>query len=103
MLKRKIYSKLLEWKEKRHKEGLKKCLLIKGARQVGKTFIIKEFGKNEYESFINIDFYRQKPLKHIFEGELSSEEVYKRMTANIPDIKLIPGQTLIFLDEIQCC
>ena len=103
MLKRKIYSKLLEWKKKRHKEGLKKCLLIKGARQVGKTFIIKEFGKNEYESFINIDFYRQKPLKHIFEGELSSEEVYKRMTANIPDIKLIPGQTLIFLDEIQCC
>ncbi|WP_159446770.1 AAA family ATPase [Anaerovibrio lipolyticus] len=82
--------------KKRHKEGLKKCLLIKGARQVGKTFIIKEFGKNEYESFINIDFYRQKPLKHIFEGELSSEEVYKRMTANIPDIKLIPGQTLIF-------
>ena len=103
MLKRKIYSELLSWKKKRQDEQIKKCLLVMGARQVGKSFIIKEFGANEYESFICIDFFKQKPLKAIFDGELSSEEIFKRMTANIPGIQMIPGKTLIFLDEIQCC
>lgn len=103
MLKRKFYKELLDWKQQRRDHQLKKCLLLKGARQVGKSFIVKEFGSHEYESFINIDFFRQKPLKQIFEGELSPSEIYKRMTANIPNIKLVPGNTLIFLDEIQCC
>lgn len=103
MLKRKVYSELLEWKEQRRKESLQKCLLVKGARQIGKSYIIKEFGKNEYASFINIDFFKQKHLKTIFEGELTAEEVYKRISANIPDVRFVPGDTLIFLDEIQCC
>lgn len=103
MLKRKIYDQLLEWKKSRRKEGLKKCLLVKGARQVGKSFIVREFGENEYKSFINIDFFRQPGLKGIFDGDLTSEEIYKRMTAYIPNIELIPHDTLIFLDEIQRC
>lgn len=103
MLKRKIYAELLEWKRKRSEEKVKKCLIVKGARQVGKSFIIREFGKNEYESFIEIDFYRHPELKVIFEGELTSEAIYKRISANIPGIKLVPGKTLIFLDEIQRC
>lgn len=93
----------MNWKRQRREEQLKKCLLIKGARQVGKSFIVREFGEKEYESFISIDFFKQKQLKQIFDGELSSEEIFKRMTANIPGIKLIPGNTLVFLDEIQCC
>lgn len=103
MLRRKAYTELLSWKNKRKDEQIKKCLLLKGARQVGKSYIVKEFGEKEYGSFINIDFFKQKDLKQIFDGELSSTEIYKRMTANIPGIKLIPGNTLIFLDEIQCC
>ena len=103
MLKRKIYDRLLEWKSRRQKEGMKKCLLIKGARQVGKSFIVKEFGKNEYRSFVCIDFFREPALKSIFDGELSPEEILKRMTANLRDFQLIPGSTLIFLDEIQRC
>lgn len=103
MLKRKIYDDLLEWKDRRRSEQLKKCLLIRGARQVGKTYIVKEFGRREYDSFICIDFFRQPGLKSIFDGELTSEEIFKRMTANIPDIRLVPGKTLIFLDEIQRC
>ena len=103
MLKRKIYDDLLEWKNKRKTERIKKCLLIKGARQVGKSFIIKEFGRNEYKSFVCIDFFRQSALKSIFDGDLTSEEILKRMTANIRDFSLIPGDTLIFLDEIQRC
>ena len=103
MLKRKVYDKLLEWKKRRREEHLKKCLLVKGARQVGKTYIIKEFGRNEYEAFVYMDFFRQPSLKTIFDGELSSEEILKRITANVRGFSLVPGSTLIFLDEIQCC
>lgn len=103
MLKRKIYDKLLNWKKQRTEENLKKCLLVKGARQVGKSFIIKAFGTKEYQSFVCIDFFRQPDLKAIFEGELTSEEILKRMTAYLRDFRLIPGNTLIFLDEIQRC
>ncbi len=103
MLKRKIYSRLLDWKHRRHHEYIKKCLLVKGARQVGKSFIIREFGQREYESFVCIDFFRQPDLKYIFDGDLTSEEILKRITAHIRDFRLIPGSTLIFLDEIQRC
>ena len=99
MLKRKMYERMLEWKNTKAKE----CLLIKGARQVGKTYLVREFGRAEYESFIEINFHMQGALKVIFEGDKSAEEIYKRLTANIPGIKLIPGRTLIFLDEIQKC
>ena len=103
MLKRKIYDTLLAWKARRRQEHIAKCLLIRGARQVGKSFIVKEFGRREYRSFVCIDFYRQPALKSIFDGELTSEEILKRMTANIQGFSLIPGETLIFLDEIQRC
>ena len=99
MLKRKLYSKLLEWKNSSNK----KCLMIKGARQVGKTYLIREFGQNEYDSFIEINFIIQKDLKSIFTDDLSAETIYKRMTFLIPNIRLLPGKTLIFLDEIQNC
>ena len=55
MLKRKVYSQLLEWKNSTNK----KCLIIKGARQVGKTYLVRAFGEAEYESFIEINFFRQ--------------------------------------------
>ncbi len=103
MLKRKIYSRLLDWKHRRHHEHIKKCLLVKGARQVGKSFIIREFGQREYESFVCIDFFRQPDLKYIFDGDLTAEEILKRITAHIRDFRLVPGSTLIFLDEIQRC
>ena len=103
MLKRKMYNVLLAWKNEKKIENKRECLLIKGARQVGKTYLIREFAKNEYESFIEINFHEQKSLKIIFDGDKTAEEIYKRLTANIPGAKLIPGKTLIFLDEIQKC
>ena len=54
MLKRKVYNELVSWKKQRRDNELKKCLLIKGARQVGKSYIVKEFGNNEYESVFYI-------------------------------------------------
>ena len=94
-----MYVKLQEWKKSKNKE----CLLIKGARQVGKTYLVREFGRTEYESFIEINFHMNSDLKVVFDGNRSAEEIYKRLTANLPGIKLIPGKTLIFLDEIQKC
>lgn len=99
MLQRKIYQFLLDWKASKHRE----CLLIKGARQIGKTFIVQQFGAAEYESFVEINFVRFPSLKEIFEGDLDATEIYKRMTAHLPGIRLIEGKTLIFLDEIQRC
>lgn len=99
MLNRKAYKTLLDWKNRPNK----KALMIKGARQVGKTYLVREFGNNEYESFIEINFIKQKELKEIFVGDLDAEKIYKRMTMQLRDIKLLPHKTLIFLDEIQAC
>jgi hypothetical protein len=99
MLKRKMYDKLLEWKKSKKNE----CLLVKGARQVGKSFIIRQFGKENYESVIEINFYEHPEYTKIFDGDLSAVEIYKRISLHLPNIKFIEGKTLIFLDEIQHC
>ena len=103
-LRRKILDKLMDWKKNKGKE----CLILYGPRQVGKTTIVKKFGES-YESFIKIDFIESPHLKRIFqinkdeEVELSGENILKRISGNIRDAKLIPGKTLIFIDEIQKC
>lgn len=79
----------------------KKTLLITGARQVGKTFIIREFGK-QYKSFVEINFLENKTARSLFENATNSQDLLLRLSA-ITDIPLIPGETLIFLDEIQEC
>ena len=97
MLKRKFYYQLLEWKKTKKNE----CLLVNGARQIGKTFIIEQFGKDNYESYIYLNFIKNPELKNIFEGSLESNEVFKRISLYVPDCKFIEGNTLIFIDEIQ--
>lgn len=100
MIKRKMYDYLLKWK----KNKVKEALLIKGARQVGKTYLVREFGKNEYESYIEINFLKNGLYKSIFlNNNLSADEIYKRISAFIPNVRIIPGNTLLFLDEIQVC
>lgn len=99
MLKRKFYDKLIEWKNKKSHT----CLLVKGARQIGKTFIIDLFGRENYQSYIYINFIEMPQTKDIFNGELSAEEIYKRLTLVMPDVIYIENDTLIFLDEIQEC
>lgn len=99
MLKRKIYQQLQEWRDSHHED----CLLIKGARQVGKTFAITQFGQTEYESFIAINFIESPQLKALFDGDLSSSNIKKQMTMLIPGIQFVAEKTLIFLDEIQEC
>jgi hypothetical protein len=103
MLKRKIYDRLIEFKRERANGTLNKCLFVKGARQVGKSYIIRQFGRKEYASYIEINFIQDKTLKDIFSNNLSAESILKNITAQIKDAKIISGNTLIFLDEIQTC
>lgn len=99
MLKRKIYDILLQWKNKKEK----KCLLVKGARQIGKTFIIREFGKTEYENYIEINFLKYPEFKAIFDGALTADVIYANMSLYNPEWNFVKGKTLVFLDEIQEC
>ena len=99
MLKRKIYDRLLDWKSKKSRE----CLLVRGARQIGKTFIIEEFGKKQYKSYVYLNFYRNPEHKQIFQGSLEAEEIYKKISLYVKNVRFSEKETLIFLDEIQDC
>ena len=99
MLKRKIYDDLLDWKNKKSRE----CLLVQGARQIGKTFIIEEFGKKEYKSYVYLNFYRNPEHRQIFDGSLEPEEIYKKISLYVKNVRFREKETLIFLDEIQDC
>ena len=98
-LRRKFYDRLLRWKVEKHQE----CLLVKGARQIGKTFIIEKFGHEQYESFLEFNFVLDPEACSIFDGSLKAEDLYRKISAYDATRRLLPGRTLIFLDEIQEC
>ncbi len=99
LLKRKIDKYLIEWKNNPDK----KPLIVKGARQIGKTESIRNFSKKNYESVIEINFILQKQYKNIFEEGYEVDNIIKNISLINPDFKFIPGNTLIFFDEIQDC
>lgn len=96
-MKRDIYSALVSWKAAKNRQPL----LIRGARQTGKTFIINEFGKTEYKSLITLNFERNPEYKDIF-ITLDPQEILERISLYTGK-KTEPGKTLLFLDEIQEC
>ena len=96
---RKFYDRLMQWKSTKHQE----CLLVKGARQIGKTFIVEKFGREQYESFIEFNFILDPDASSIFDGSLKAEDLYRKISAYDATRRLLPGRTLIFLDEIQEC
>lgn len=98
MLKRKIINELTKWKE----ELTNKALLIKGARQVGKTTVIRQFAKANYKNFIEINFEQMPLAKQAFEGNLDARTILINLSA-MGFGQLVPGETLIFFDEIQSC
>ena len=98
MLKREISEKLKLWRTQKNKKAL--CII--GARQIGKTTIIREFAKQEYENFIEINFILDKGAEKIFEDKLDSDTIIENLTA-FKMQKMEPGKTLVFLDEIQEC
>ncbi len=99
LLKRKIDKFLLEWKA----TPMRKPLIVKGARQIGKTASIKAFGLANYESVIEINFVIQKKFRAIFESGYDVESIIKNISLLEPSWKFIPHKTLIFFDELQKC
>jgi len=97
MLKRKIYSELVAWK---NTPG-HKALVVKGQRQVGKTFIIREFARNEYRHLVEVDFTKDIDLKAAFEGNLRVDDIIRGLKAYRDPKLFVPGETLLFFDEIQ--
>lgn len=98
MLKRKIWDYLKSWKE----DPDKKALLVTGARQIGKTYIIRRFGQENYKSFIEINFVENEMAAKIFSEVSNVDMIITNLTAYTGK-KVLPGETLIFLDEIQEC
>ena len=85
-----------------YRRNAKEALLVDGARQVGKTFSIREFGKKNFSSVVEINFIENPRAKAIFNDVASAEDVLMRISG-LPGAKLIPGETLIFFDEVQEC
>lgn len=98
MLRRKIYDKPLAWK---NNKGKKDAILLRGVRQCGKTYIVREFGKREYKNFIEINFIERPDMQAVFSGNLDVDNMVQQIKLSMPGCQFIPGETLLFLDEIQ--
>jgi len=99
MLQRNLYQSLLQWKKT---DKNKKALLVTGARQTGKTFLIRHFGRENYENFVEINFITEPKAMAIFSDNLNADTIIASLTAYVRR-PLKPGKTLIFFDEIQEC
>ncbi len=99
MIKRKIDTFLLQWKDNPDR----KPLIVKGARQIGKTYSIDAFAKANYQSVVRINFVEQKMYKSIFDEGYEVDTIIKNISLLNPEQKFIPGKTIFFFDELQEC
>ena len=99
LLKRKIDKYLTEWKNNPDRMPL----IVKGARQIGKTESIRNFANKNYKNVIEINFILQKQFKDIFDDGFEVDTIIKNITLRNPNLEFIPGDTLIFFDELQDC
>ena len=99
ILKRKIDQYLTDWKNKPDR----KPLIVKGARQVGKTRSIEWFAGQNYASVIEINFIEQKKYREIFNDGFEVDDILKNISLLNPEFKFIPSDTLFFFDELQAC
>ncbi|MBR3151228.1 MAG: ATP-binding protein [Erysipelotrichaceae bacterium] len=98
MLKRSISADLEKWKNRNHHP-----LVLSGLRQTGKTFSVQQFGNDNYLNVVYIDLRKSVSLHSAFDGDFDVNKMTSRITANIPNARFLPGQTLLILDEIQDC
>ena len=95
-MKRKLYKALIEWKN----DPDRKPLVLEGARQVGKTWLLKEFGQNEYQNLVYVNFHDDPEAQEIFRVDLKVDRIMY-LLESITNQKITAGKTLIFMDEIQ--
>ncbi len=95
---RNVFNKLVEWKN----DPERKPLILKGARQVGKTWLMKEFGRTQYKNYVYFNFDEEDQLASIFEQNKNPERIID-LLGILADQKIEQGETLIIFDEIQEC
>ena len=95
-MKRKLYNALIDWKN----DPERKPLVLEGARQVGKTWLLKEFGQNEYQNLVYVNFHDDPEAQEIFRVDLKVDRIMY-LLESITNQKITAGKTLIFMDEIQ--
>lgn len=96
MLERKAMADLVAWKERSGRQGL----LVTGARQVGKTTLIREFAVQHYDVVVELNFFEQPEAVETIRGASSTKDLLLRISA-LADTELVPGKTLVFFDEVQ--
>lgn len=99
LLKRKVDTFLIEWKNNPDR----KPLIVKGARQIGKTLSIEHFAVGNYKNVIQINFVEHKKYREIFSDGFEVDTILKNLSLLNPDLEFIPGDTLFFFDELQAC
>jgi len=97
-MKRKIYEQLISWKSKPNRMPL----IVNGARQVGKSYILQKFGKQEFENYIIVNFETDKLLVEKFEEEINPILIIQYLES-VHSQRIIPEKTLVIFDEIQAC
>lgn len=97
-MKRLVHDQLLQWKA----ADRRKPLIIRGGRQVGKTWSVEEFGRDEFDATVKIDLEKRVDLHPLFAGDLDSKTLLPRLEV-AAGRRIVPGETLLFLDEIQAC
>ena len=98
-MKRKIESQLLAWKEK---ETGRMPLILGGARQIGKTYILREFGRAHFKNTAYLNLETNQKMVEYFQDGIVPERLLRYISA-LTGERILPGQTLIILDEIQAC
>ena len=99
LLKRKIDDFLLQWKNTPDRLPL----IVKGARQIGKTASIEQFAKSNYKSVVEINFVLQKQFRSIFDDGFEVDKIIRNISLINPEFEFIPHETLLFFDELQAC
>lgn len=99
LLERKIDTFLSDWKS----NPKRKPLIVKGARQIGKTESIRAFGRVNYDSVLEMNFMLQKKFRNIFNDGYEVDQIIKNISILEPSWKIIPNKTLLFFDELQKC
>ncbi len=97
-MKRHIERNLLAWKDKKRR----KPLILRGARQVGKTYCLKKFGREQFTNLVYIDLERHPDWHGIFNGDLSAKKICLELEI-VSGQKIVPDKSLLFIDEIQSC
>ncbi len=98
MLKRKALDRFEDWFRYRTKQAL----LVTGARQVGKTYLVREFARSHWDNVVEINLYENTAAAKALSSATSSRELFMRLTAFV-DAPMVPGKTVVFLDEVQEC